>query len=591
MEIEFHGVQEPPAPFREEFFFGIWHPESRIALRRCAPGTDGDAVRLGRNWALVGSCLTRGNPGSSLVHARSWTAGNDPRHPDRALDALAFRGYLLDPPIHSWSPSEALFEYWENAHREHDGVFSAALIAREGRTLTICSDVFGISPIYFRRIGDLVLFASAPRYLRQRGDGLDAVAARMIMQRGALCGDVSLVPGVRRVPPGRVVTFSDEGVRETFWFDYGSLPAGDLPITSTNLIAAEQSFQESMSRCCRLMPDVESVVPFSSGDDSRRIAASLHAHRQPFRASTVSGLIKGRYDYDGLLTPPMAARFGFRHRVLPAADAECYATHDRWCRWLFSSEVSDHTWMWPMIEDLGGGPQLVFDGLVGDIVGNTGFGEAFLYELRGEALLEALARLAFGPPRIRALSDDAWVPARAVDEVLKDHLRFLPENLNRCDLAFLLIRARRGVAPWSQHLLPVGNIAVYPYLVLNHVRTTLQYDPRDKLKQTLQARCLQAYWPEYYSFPGSRRPPPDFPAVRRKTADDLVLARVRQLFYECGRSVWKEELAEWLTGPAWCAALATRLAPRMTLSTGWWLRPLLMLAAEKRSGAAAIVVR
>jgi hypothetical protein len=583
--LEFAWPNMPPASWREDFFLGVWHPtaELQVAVGPPPPNVEA-AVLRGRNWALLGN--TTQATGAALVHE-----GHPVRGP-RALRALAFRGYVVDPPVHSWSSRADVLRYWTlHCDRTHNGVFATARVDAGGDALELLTDAFGIAPLYWRPFGDAVLFATNPRYLRCAGDAsVDPLAARVFVHRRALVGDASLVPGVHRVPPGSVLRFSRETgttPRVRAWFRCDDLPVGEHRISESGVRDAEQTFQAAVARCVRLMPERTATLPLSSGDDSRRILVALREQGVPFRALTVRVLQKGNRDLDGRFTGEMARDLGFEHRILEYCAPREYARDDAACRTLFASEIAEHTWLAPLIRELGPEPALVFDGLGGDIFGNTGFGVAELHVMPESRKLVAIADAAIGDQASRMLRADAWAPLEAVRAYAIDQLRFLPEGPNRSDLAFLLMRARRGTALWSQHLLPPGQLPVYPYFDLDHVAATLRISPLDKLAQTLQARCLERYWPAYYAYPGSRRLPPGVPPGSSSPLHARSAAQLRQLRAECDPLSLAASLGRRLSARGAAVAFAAALSDDVGVRAEWWLHPVLMLEAYEQNATPA----
>jgi hypothetical protein len=371
-----------PDSWREDFFWGAWHPRRRLVVTRPEPPASVSLASVsGDHWCLLSNTTPEG---AGLVHApaaagtagapldRTMNATSD-RLPNRGLGAVAFRGYLLDPPLHSWSASPAALRYWSgDLDRRHNGVFAAVCIDTTGERLEFVTDAFGISPLYWRRESDgLVLFASSARLLRTAGDTIEPFAARMMMSRGALCGDASLVRGVRRSPPATVVTFGPDDVRESRWFDITSLPPGEEPLGSEGLKEAEEVFRQSMRRCVSLMPGETSQLDLSGGDDSRRMLAMLLELGAPFHARTMRSFHAGGLDLDARFAAELSTKFGFPHQVLELADPVTYARDDALFRSLVSSEVGEHSWFFPLIRQLIGKPALVFDGLAGDTPGGS----------------------------------------------------------------------------------------------------------------------------------------------------------------------------------------------------------------------------
>lgn len=571
--LRFDWPPAPERPSREAVYFGAWHPTRPLRLD-CGPPPPGiePAAVAGRNWALVGSTAPGGG---ALVHAGDPAAGQP--------EAVAFRGYVLEPPLHCWAGSGPVLAYWSAEHARHNGVFAAALIDRGGARLRLVTDAFAVAPLFYRALpGGLVLFANSPRYLTLPGDRPDPVAARTLFHCQSLCGDISLVPGARRAPPGRVLNFGSDGVEEAIWFDFEALPRGTEPIDDRGVAEMEEVFQVAMDRCLRLKPGQDIHLPLSSGDDSRRILAALVRRQADFRALTVRVRQKGYRDLDARFAGEMARHFGFRHRILEEFDSlEQYRVDERDCRLLFASEDAGHTWLMPLVKEIGSAPSLLFDGLGGDIFGNTGFGIAELHTIAESRKLAAIAGVSIPDVGSSVLSEKVWAPIEEARAALERFIRFLPEGKNRADLAFIFIRSCRSTALWAHHLLPAGCIAVFPYFELDHAAVTLKYDPLEKLQRTVQARCLDRFWPEYYAFPGSRRIPKEMPPGTRDRVEQLRLARLAQLRSECEGPM----VSEWegKVRPRYRAlAITSRFSHAVALRAYWWLTPILIIESHQR---------
>lgn len=563
--------------FHEEFFWGAWHPrrDLRVALDGSSRGFRFRQVG-DRRWQLISSIAP---DGESLVHVRS-ADQVPPGRQARAPTGVAFRGYLLNGGVHSASMPSRVIRYWDDEiERRHNGVFAAALVQERDPALELVSDAFGIAPLYWRQEADgLVLFSTSARLLRTAGDEINGLSARSLFARGSLVGDLSLLSRVNRVSPGSILRFTASGVEQRPWFDYAGLPPGNEPITGDTLPIAEETFHQAIERCLALLPGGPIDLPLSSGDDSRRILAALHSRGTPLHAVTARVYQKEGRDLDARFAAEMAAALKFDHEVIELPDDRAYGQDDAAARVLMNAEVSEHTWFLGVARALGGRRSLVFDGLAGDIVGNTGYGIRELHLMPEEQKLSRIATLALGEEGEQLLRQGMWAPLVDTRAYLMDFLQRVPRGANRADVAFLLIRARRGTGACAQQLLQAGQIAVYPYLDLDHVDATLNLSSIDKLTQTVQARCLQQYWPDYYRFGGSRRIPPDVAPGGPAAAERLVNARIRQLFREAGAASPDFFLRHLEPRPA-ILGLAARVSRRLRLRVGWWLDPILVLTA------------
>jgi hypothetical protein len=251
------------APESDNFFVGVWHPSRTIEVEWRAASSPESVFRHGPNWFLASASSPLHPTGTGLLHSA----------PDRSI-AVAFRGYVL-PRLQSYSSSEEVLDYWgRDLFAEHNGVFSAAVVGRDGRTLTLMTDACGMGALYYTSLGDATVFSTNPRYLVTEEARPDLLAWRCLLQTSWIVGNHSLSDDVRRVPlrPG---TLRVSGRRPSVpWFDFSRLPGGTRPVGPTAVAEVEETFQQAMSRLLQLQAG-STVLPLSSGFDSRRILAAM----------------------------------------------------------------------------------------------------------------------------------------------------------------------------------------------------------------------------------------------------------------------------------------------------------------------------
>src|SRR5260370_33802166 len=124
-------------------------------------------------------------------------------------------------------------------------------------------------------------------------------------------------------------------------------------------------------------------------------------------------------------------------------------------------------------------PNVFFDGIGGDILGDpVGWSVhvGLAIEDRSPDLeVDAIASHSIGGTFDSVLNPAIWPSVEKLRETAKSYVRrFLPRQ-NLSELAFLLLRQRRAIAPWSQQLLPPGRVPVCPYLDLDYLRVWLDF--------------------------------------------------------------------------------------------------------------------
>ena len=491
-------------------------------------GLAGDAYQSasGRHWFLVSSRspLHDGRPG--LIH--QFAAGEKP-------DATLFRGYLANAGIHSYSSADQIREYWCNrSGDEHNGVFACARIEEDPGRLTLVTDAFGVSPLYYREVDGCLMFASHPHFITLPDEAVDWVNWRCLLQSSYLTSDRSLWRDIRRLPAGSSLVADKGGIRLDQWFDFNSLPDGSEEITEESYQSVETAVQNAMDRCVALKVGT-SHLPLSSGYDSRRLLAFLRSRGIDPRTYTVHTFDRRNGEYYDLELPGVSEivrQLDLDHQLIPMPDIRGYADNDRIRRNAFSAHVPSHNWAVELAKNLRPEPGAIYDGLAGDtFFGYVGFGVQGLYEdpARDRRLIaERIIRYGIE----RTLKPGFWPPAGDVRAEVEDYLSGFPENTNHTLYAYFMLRTRRNTATWMQQMLPVGQVVVCPFLDLEVIRATFRYHPGRKAEVLMQEGCLKRFWPDYLGFPGTRKGLAGLQPIPAKEMNGRVDAIYRQMLDE-----------------------------------------------------------
>lgn len=571
--VLFRWPGQPDAGQCDNFFLGAWHASQSLHVQWEGTATEGHIEQCGANWFLASAVSPLHPRRAGLVHGDAL----------RSM-GVAFRGYVL-PHLHSYSSSEQVLAYWQTSPlAEHNGVFSAAVIGPGGATLTLITDVLGMGPLYYRRMGDTILFSTNPRYLATSDDRPDMLAWRSIIQTSWIVGDRSLTDGVQRVPAGHAICFSRDVTRLRSWFDFNQLPAGTRSIEPGSVGQVEEVFQQAMTRCLGLGVG-GAVLPLSSGFDSRRILASCVRRGVDFQAITRRVFQRDYRDLDGRFASEMSRDFGFRHTVVEPGGLDQHVVDDRIRRVLVDAETRDHSWVPRLMHALPARPSLFFDGIAGDILGNP-VGWQVLAGLAVESRspegeLGAIVAHALAPGFDSLFSRDRWPSESELRATLRACLRVWLPRENLGELAFLLLRQRRSTSLWSQQLLPPGHVLACPYLDLDYLKLLLSFRSTEKHATAFQRACLREFWPEFYRYAGNRDVPPDMPPGSPTLTNERN-ARCREaLRDETNARHTGTELHELLSAKGRARLWMSKQSPTFASRSGWWLVPILELLARE----------
>jgi asparagine synthase (glutamine-hydrolysing) len=164
------------------------------------------------------------------------------------------------------------------AERLH-GKFGIAVWDERRRCAVIARDRLGVKPMYYARVGDLVVFASELKSLLASGlvgAELDFEAIEAYMTLGFVPAPMTPLARVKKVMPGECVIVDPDGVRRERYWVY---PKPDADTTSSAGELADgllERLDEAVRM--RLMSDVPLGAMLSGGLDSSLVVALMARH-------------------------------------------------------------------------------------------------------------------------------------------------------------------------------------------------------------------------------------------------------------------------------------------------------------------------
>ncbi|MDF1553859.1 MAG: hypothetical protein P1P84_12385 [Deferrisomatales bacterium] len=555
---------------KEKFFVGAWHPSATLNVK-----VMGGAVKniSGDNWFILSSCANDSAEKTGPLHGERNQYGEYSK-------AILFSGYLLEPSLHTFSTSDKVFNYFNGSQAsDYNGVFSLVKIEESGGKIEIRSDAFGISPLYFRIHESMILFSSNPRFLRMENDSPDLLAWRGLIQSRALSSDRTLSAEIRRFPCGSIMVNQGHNLHTLSWFNLSELPAGEKVLDRTAVADLEDSFRCAVNKCLKLQNGCN-FLPLSSGYDSRRLVAHFNDLKVDFESATVRVFQRGYRDLDARYSAQMARDFGFRHKVIDLPQIEEYIQNDLRRRVLLDAETSLHTWYVSLIEGLPEGNTVVFDGLGGDVWGETGYeiSDFFkgIHSKRTQKIADHIIDDSF-----ESVFSINMPSASDVRADIRRYLEVLPESIHLADFAFLLMRTRRAISLGVQQLLPLGHLVVFPYIDLDYIKTSLNYSPFDKIEKSIQARCLERFWPQYYSYRGSRNYPKDLPSEGERIYFEQLSGRFGRMKMEINNQKGMVKFKSLLSKKARIIFRSSCCSKKALFSREWYFMGLMELVARQ----------
>src|SRR5258708_23797932 len=304
------------------------------------PGADAPAIVR----RMIAALAHRGPDGNgeftdariALGHNRlaviDLAGGAQPRVDAASGDALIFKGEICGyrglaaelrndgVELCDRSDTEVLFQMLRRSGVRQtlaaiDGMFAFAFRDGKSGTLYLARDRFGEKPLFYGLAGGALVFASELSALRRhpafRHSGIDRAAAFQFLTYEYLPGDRSGREGIRKLPPGHLLSFADGRIAvEPYWRP----PSGKQRGTSEGdaLARLEQLLDESVRE--RLVADVPVGIFLSGGVDSGLIAALASRHAAAITALTVQ--MPELCFHETPHAVKVASHLGIRHEIV-----------------------------------------------------------------------------------------------------------------------------------------------------------------------------------------------------------------------------------------------------------------------------------
>lgn len=212
-------------------------------------------------------------------------------------------------------------------YREHgdrfvdrlNGMYGFALWDSEQRRLLLVRDRLGIKPLYYAVHDGRFVFASeikAILALPGFSASIDPVALEAYLSLGYTPSPLTLLQGIRKVPPGSVLTVEDGEVRiERFW----TVPTRIDTVRDESEWAA--SLRDALERSVRaqMVSDVPIGAFLSGGIDSSAVVAFMAQHStEPIRTYSIGFEGKGAESFYNELphARQVSELFGTDHREI-----------------------------------------------------------------------------------------------------------------------------------------------------------------------------------------------------------------------------------------------------------------------------------
>jgi asparagine synthase (glutamine-hydrolysing) len=244
-------------------------------------------------------------------------------------DDLLARGHTF----RSRSDTEAILHLYEEHGPEVveklDGMFAFGIWDQARERLLLVRDRLGKKPVYYRVANGRLLFASEIKALLAHDEtprDLDMTGLDLYLAFGAVPPPHSLFAGIRKLPPGHLLTCDKDGTVtvKRYWSPLGER-AWAPPSTEEEAVRGVRDRLEAAVKK-RLMADVP-VGAFLSGgvDSSANVALMSRLVSTPIQTYSIGfeGFGESENFFDLPYARDVAKRFGCDHHELSVTAQEC----------------------------------------------------------------------------------------------------------------------------------------------------------------------------------------------------------------------------------------------------------------------------
>ena len=227
-------------------------------------------------------------------------------------EGLHASGYLLKSKTDAEVVPHLYEEYGDQFLEKLRGMFALAIWDSKRQRLLLARDRFGKKPLYYRRVGDGVAFASEIKALKAMAPDAEwKVREQSVydyLSLGVVPQSGTVYEGVAQVPPGSLMVF-DRGQLETqsYWIPRPGKQTACLE-------EIREKVQESVR--LRLRSDVPVGVFLSGGIDSNVVAYEASRETKGEVVTFTVGMSEERLD-ESTVALVAAQRYGVRNEVLP----------------------------------------------------------------------------------------------------------------------------------------------------------------------------------------------------------------------------------------------------------------------------------
>lgn len=307
-------------------------------------GPDDEGTILLRDKTLAESEIGLGNRRLAILDLSP--LAHQPMHDPRTGNWIVYNGEIYNfrevrreleqagAQFASNSDTEVLLQAYgrwgEAALEKLRGMFAFAIWDAGQHRLLLARDPMGIKPLYYFHSGSHFLFSSEVRSLLGTGlvpRRIDSAGLGNFLTFGSAYDPLTLIEGIRALPPGHVLTWRDGALRESCYWDLvgdaNQMEPGNVHAAGFSKVS--QQLRPLLEEAVRLqlVSDVPVGVFLSGGIDSSALVSILSSGG--VTPSTFSIAFRESDFSEAKYSREIAAKFHTDHHEITASESEVLA--------------------------------------------------------------------------------------------------------------------------------------------------------------------------------------------------------------------------------------------------------------------------
>ena len=387
------------------------------------------------------------------------------------------------------------------------GVYAFAIWNPDETKLTLGTDRLGFRGLYYLydKSKDIVFFASRLRGIvdlsNKKELNLNWQAILEFLHFGHPLGEKTFYSDINLLPPGTVLHFSNNKIKEEKYWDINSIQIDKNKSYSEYMKSNQEAFSIAIDRRIQKINENPIAVFLSGGADSRRIAAEIYCQDRNYRTFTTMGF--SAHDSEGPIASDIAstlkAENTFIELPMPGFVRDYWSKANR----LMDYECCLHQWLLPLVEKIQESSMINFDGIGGDLPMNgvfraSGFADPEnFFSVKNSDLSNKVSCIIGKNMKFSFLKDSIQkrLSSGSLRKSVKQELIKYNNSEDQLMLFYFMNRTRRSIILSANRILQKKVETVFPYLDLSVLRSVMSIPLEYRINRPIRKDIINNIYP------------------------------------------------------------------------------------------------